>query len=57
MGPGVIIQGSRDAAQGLDFLESTKNTNTNPFEKGSVGQIHENFQATQRIEKKKTRTK
>lgn len=57
MGPGVIIQGSQDAAQGLDFLESTKNTNKNPFEKGSVGQIHEDFQVTQRVEENKTGTK
>lgn len=57
MGPGVIIQGSWDAAQGLDFLDSAKNTNKNLFEKRSVGQIHEDFQVTQGREENKAGTK
>lgn len=53
MGPGVIIQGSWDVAQGLDFPDPATDTNKNLFEKGSAGQIHEDFQVMQRIKGKR----
>lgn len=37
MDPVVIIQGSWEAAQGLDVPDSAKDTNKNLFEKDSVG--------------------
>lgn len=49
MGPGVIIQGSWDVAQGLYFPDSATDTNKNLFEKDSAGQIHEDLQVMQRI--------
>lgn len=56
IGPGVIIQGSLDAAQGLDFPDSAKDTNENLSEKGSAGQIQEDFQVMQRIKEKRAGT-
>lgn len=41
MDPGVIIQDSWDAAQGLDVPDFAKDPNKNLFEKDSAGQIQE----------------